>query len=903
MTTEMTQKDKNLFTKLGLTFLLLITAVFLLKPAVFWQYQLFLIGGLLVGFAFSWYNRNGAFEGIKYLTDAAILITVAWIGYRIFKSTFLYKEIIAVLIQGVIVLEIIFSFNFNLPGKAAYLWILSLVVFMVSPVFAVGNSIFLSIVYLLVWLAVLRFGFAGFSQPFKEKDSRRYYSLATALVCFLVVLLLAWFISANVYLGRIKKGMFFLDEDQQEIGSDGGRESNQADKFFSLQDDLQNKLTGLSLKLDTYEKRRQLIYLFSELVKETIKTLEVDKAETGLIDILKREGAGLDGAAEAVTLTKGYLDRKNYLNLQKNKEGILDALKNYPLGIIDKIKIISLANKVQESNSYQQLQENSQALQTAIQSALLSKNVQKDLKQLARNLFNLKAFELYRRKIRGLEQRAPSLDEETEKNIAEVISDIKHTQGINDFKQTAQKIRQLKNDSPILEQKSGKEVLKSLDEVLRIKLDLFFAEKSEKVREDASQKQDLGSSAEEFDKKMDEVGKSQNYQEFIKEFSGLNQQNKDYNLGVAKGLGEMLDLKTESFKQIEKNKLDDLIDKNISASVKKEMLEAAETMEEQENSRDLERELGQLVSRIRELEKKDNLSSESVAELLKVAADLKNLLDAQLQAESELNKEEISEKSFRKSDYLEQLQQAIEGSSLNSREKQMLKALLEQLAKVQSLSQLEDLKDALENKVSSLKQQKASAVELNKINKKFKQAAEIKQQFLMSRALADISEKIEKLSLQDAKKTQAFKEKLEQLRKDSAPEEVEKNILDLNNILNSESTQENSESTLGQKDKQQWKIYILSSSLIVSPGATLPLKVIAVYKNKYIKELTSDLEWFSTQPQVAWVDDLNFLHPLAKGKTKISAVYKGVASKDTEVNVVENIDSQTVRTIKRELVQ
>ena len=76
----MTQKDKYLFAELGLTFSLLITAVFLLKPAVFWQYQLLLIGGSVVGFAFGWYNRQGASEGIKYFTDAASLITITWIG-------------------------------------------------------------------------------------------------------------------------------------------------------------------------------------------------------------------------------------------------------------------------------------------------------------------------------------------------------------------------------------------------------------------------------------------------------------------------------------------------------------------------------------------------------------------------------------------------------------------------------------------------------------------------------------------------------------------------------------------------------------------------------------------------------------------------------------------------------
>ena len=179
----MTEKDKYLFAQLGLTCLLLITAVFLLKPAFFGQYQLLLLGGSVVGFAFGWYNRQGIFEGIKYLTDAAVLITITWIGYRIFKSTFLYKEVIAILIQGIIILEIIFSFDFSAPNQTAYIRILSLLVFMASPVFTIVYNIPLAIVYLLVWLGILRFQFAGFLQPLKEKGAPRYYSLATSLVC------------------------------------------------------------------------------------------------------------------------------------------------------------------------------------------------------------------------------------------------------------------------------------------------------------------------------------------------------------------------------------------------------------------------------------------------------------------------------------------------------------------------------------------------------------------------------------------------------------------------------------------------------------------------------------------------------------------------------------------------
>ena len=190
----MTQKDKYQLRELLLTFALLITSAFLLKPAVFWQSQLFLFGGAIIGLGFDWYNRKLGIAGLKYIADAAVLITLTWIGYRIFKSSFLYKEVITIFIQGIIVLEVIFSFIFSAPRRKIYLWLLSLLIFMTSPIFAVTYNITLAIADLLVWLAVLRFQFSGFLQPVPTKDAQRYYSLAASLACFLVVIFLAWLV-------------------------------------------------------------------------------------------------------------------------------------------------------------------------------------------------------------------------------------------------------------------------------------------------------------------------------------------------------------------------------------------------------------------------------------------------------------------------------------------------------------------------------------------------------------------------------------------------------------------------------------------------------------------------------------------------------------------------------------
>lgn len=904
----MTEEDKYLFAQLGMTFSLLITAVFLLRPAVFWQYQLFLIGGSAAGFAFGWYNRKGAFEEIKYFIDAAILITITWIGYQIFKSTFLYKEVIAILVQGIIIFEIIFSFNFSAPGRTAYIRILSLLIFMASSIFAVAYNIPLAIAYLLIWLAILRFQFAGFLQPLKEKGSRRYYSPATSLVCFLAALLLAWFISSNVYLGRIKKGMFLLDEDLQDRGSAGGRESEQADKFYSLQDDLLNKLTGLAMKLDSYEKRRQLIYLFSQLVNETIKTVEVDKAEVGLVDILKREGPGLEGTKPPITLLKEYVNKKSSLGIQKNKEEIMDALKKHPMSIVDKIKIISLANKIQQANFYQQLQENSNALQTAIKNSQLNKSAKKEVISLARSLANLKAFELYRRNLQNLEEITQPPEEDFEKKISDTVSDIKHTAGLDDFKQTAKKIRQLKADARINAQKSGKDALRGMEESLRIKLDQFSAEKTEQIRKDASDKLGAGSGSEEFDKKMDDAESASRQQEFTKELSVLSRQNKAGNLGLTNALKDILELKTESFKQAQIVKLDNLMDKNLPAEIKKEVNQSLEAMEEKNNSNDLQDQLENLTKKMPDFEKQGKVSAEDSAELLKAAGEFKDILSARLEADAELKEKESSINDPQEHNYREKLRQAIENSSLSGEEKEMLNSLSQELFKAQSLAQLGDVKETMENKLSSFGPRQPSAKDVadleaaaDRINEEIGQAAQIKQQFLIGQVLSDILEGIENLSLQDTAKAQELEKKLQELRKVSTPEELEKAAMDLKNIIRSESAQEDKAGKMKQAGRGPWKIYILSSPIVVSKGATLPLKVIIVYENGYIKELTNDMEWFSADPQVVRVDDLNFLHALADGKTKIKGVYKGIPTRDTEVTVVTQIDAQTVREIQQAL--
>jgi myosin heavy subunit len=286
------------------------------------------------------------------------------------------------------------------------------------------------------------------------------------------------------------------------------------------------------------------------------------------------------------------------------------------------------------------------------------------------------------------------------------------------------------------------------------------------------------------------------------------------------------------------------------------------------------------VSSAKDLEKKiDSLDSATTEQIRQLQESLKRMQQSQDSRELEKAAEELKE--------------AIKSNTVQDKQ--------EQDKMLESVQRLQDVLSALLGKKELTT---AQLKEINKVNEEIKQASEIKQQFLMSEALAGILEKIEKSGSQDTQKAQALKGKLKQMRMSNNSEEIEEIISDLKDISNSEGSSKNAnllEKESNAQSKSQYKIYILPSLLIVPQGVTQPLKVIAVYKKGYVKELVSELDWSTTSRQVAWVDDLNFLHSLTKGKTRISVEYKGVVSNDIEVDVVEDINLQTVQTIKQEL--
>jgi uncharacterized protein YjdB len=242
----------------------------------------------------------------------------------------------------------------------------------------------------------------------------------------------------------------------------------------------------------------------------------------------------------------------------------------------------------------------------------------------------------------------------------------------------------------------------------------------------------------------------------------------------------------------------------------------------------------------------------------------------------------------------------IEASSLKETAKQSLKKLTEELAKAENLSQLEKTKQAIEEELTPLSREGIKKDEIEKSNEMFNELAKVKKTFIIEKNLSSLKEKVEDLKKVTPREAEKLQEHLKKISKSSSNEDLEKNI----NAIKEYSSSQGEKSGQIFKEAEEYvslQIYILPSYLVIPVGSSVTLKAIAVYNKKFIKELRSELEWFSSQPYVASVDKEGVVSALSKGKTQISANYKGKDSEKVEVIVADKIDEQIDRTVREEL--
>jgi hypothetical protein len=300
-------------------------------------------------------------------------------------------------------------------------------------------------------------------------------------------------------------------------------------------------------------------------------------------------------------------------------------------------------------------------------------------------------------------------------------------------------------------------------------------------------------------------------------------------------------------------------------------------------------------------DKRAALTSQANAIMRELKKEIENLKDISAEEAADLKKR------------LEEMQKKRDPQELSQDIAELVKALKsdDSAQDKQSRDKLSEKTKELQKIIDALLEKKKalSAAELkekNNVSEKIDQAAEIKQQLIMGGIAAPFLEKIEELSRLDSQQAQDLKDELEQAFKDNSVQNREKVVAQLQEIAGSEKQekqeqQEEMFSRQASDSRDDWQVYILSGPLVVTSGSSIPLKVIVIFGNQYIIDLAEN-EWSSTDRQVAWVDNHNLLHPVAKGRTRIRVTYKGQVSNGLGITVVESMDPSIERALKQELI-
>ena len=594
---------------------------------------------------------------------------------------------------------------------------------------------------------------------------------------------------------------------------------------------------------------------------------------------------------------RNYVDKNIPLNLKRIKDNIIDVLKKYPFDIKNRISILSRVNKIQYSNSYQKISQYEKELTKNINDSSLDANVKTDIKELTRQLKEWKTYEIYRRKTDSLKKKSEFLDEELKKEFSSLLSDIEKALTLDDFKEIENRIERLKKQA---RSRQFSELIKEAEEISDLRLDTLLSKQDRDLREKIESSNLSKHKIQELEENLDTIKDTEDSQEFLKNFSKFRDKIKESELDVHHQIKELVETKIYLFTKQKKEKIDQILKESILPDSGRDFLEDLKKLELDKKDEKLISDSKKLEDSVEKFFNQGFITKRAKDNLIREIEDINDLLLLRLKATSE----EIEVREIlvvKQTNYQKEWEELIEGSSLKEEKKEVFKQLIEELSKApQTVSQVERIREAIEKEIDALFREGANKEEVKRLKEKSQSLLEIKKMFTMDRALLDLIKNIDNLKKINPPEAERLEEYIRKAKNSPTDEEARKHIEKLKEYLSSKE-EKIKEGSQDFEEKEIWEIYILSSRLVIPLGSSASLKAVAIYNKMFIKEIDSELEWFSSDPNIASVDEEGIVRSLSKGNTKINAKYKGISSQEVEVTVLDRIPEAIDKAIKGEL--
>lgn len=391
----MSEKNKYLLIEfyLAAAISVLISALF---ESALKGYWIFLVLAMTGGFIFSFFARE-KFKSTKYIMNTAVIFIFVWLVYRFINSSFLYRDILLIATQGMLLLLVAISFDSYKEKMLFYIYIITFLLLMVFPLS--GNRveatfIFSAALYLICWFLLLKIKFYAVTDyPLSKINFGKSYFFISILVMLVVSGIVLWALLTHIRLGKIAMGGLFpekeLDLETQESMLDHD--------YFALQDLMQSKITDAVSNIQNTSDKYGALRDLNSLINEMAVTKQVDDAEEGLISLLRSPGPGIeDGHTKEITIVKKYVDKKASFIMKNVQEDMANTLKNNPLDIKDRMQIMGLVNNLRRSNSPAEAQAYAQQLKQAIEDSSFDDATKDQLQKQADQIEEWKDFQLQR---------------------------------------------------------------------------------------------------------------------------------------------------------------------------------------------------------------------------------------------------------------------------------------------------------------------------------------------------------------------------------------------------------------------------------------------------------------------------------------------------------------------------
>ena len=800
---------------------------------------------------------------------------------------------------------------------------------------------------------------------YSEKVKRGYRVVSPLLVIVLFLgIFTAWALFMNIPLGQIRTWGASKDEDvitwqEQEPQ---GEVKNTFLQDEQIQKELTSLTLGLS---STDQMHQVLVWIQDLLVQETPFAFEVSKAEKNILKVINDQSVVPDSsdAAQLSEKVKRYVDRKIMRNLAQIKDNLGKSIDNNHIGLWQRFAVLSAVNKIEYSGSSSLIDKYSQQLKKVINDKFMPDETKKQLNQLSGQLKEWKSYQLLHKKLNSFQNEISAFDEGRKKDLNDLIQRISQMEKVSGSGQIGKTIEKMFATLPPEESKLigevqdllglKKEMLLS-QENSQLRKELEGSRDSlnkpgnlEELLNVIEETKDRQEAIKKISQLLEDLGQMDNIQlppeardileakleGLIKESSEVVQkQIKESNLAEAgKSLLEVLrKMASENnrakltssavkiqklidalYKQgkIVKNAKDNLI-KNIR--IIEQLLNLKIELagkQNQEKSPD-EASFLDYIGRVSELLQSSSLQNEqrelmdklmeklAAAQTVSQVEDVLSAINQQISTPGEKIKDLIEQAALAKKDLLQ-------SSSLQNEQRELMDKLMEKLAAAQTVSQVEDVLSAINQQISTPAKQ-GDTKELEKVKELIQKAADTKKMFILERDSYKLRKNIEILKSTFPQQATFLQENLNKMKETKTKQDLIKNIDALGKSLESKQSEGEvrseavPEALVNTSNRESLKIYLLPDYAILPRGSNILLKSVTTYNN-FIREAGSELEWSSTDPTIAFVDQRGLVSALGIGQTEILCRFRGLVSARCKVTVVETIPQAEVVRIQSEL--